>query len=65
MYVESLLKKKSSVIQMYSFCSSLYNMSVLLTVQVCLDTPNLGDKTVNRISDIDVGTIPKGGQVRD
>lgn len=50
---------------MYSFCSSLYNMSVLLTVQVCLDTPNLGDKTVNRISDIDVGTIPKGGQVRD
>lgn len=40
-------------------------MSVLLTVQVCLDTPNLGDKTVNRISDIDVGTIPKGGQVRD
>lgn len=31
-------------------------------IQVCLDTPNLGDKTVNRISDIDVGTIPKGGQ---
>lgn len=40
-------------------------MSVLLTVQVCLDTQNLSDKTVNRISDIDVGTIPKGGQVRD
>ena len=35
------------------------------TVQVCLDTPNLGDKTVNRINNIDIGTIPKEGQVSE